>query len=123
MRWGFTKRSADPKIRWGGFGYRHIVAKHGWGPTALARTEETLLTGTRERRSLGTDRAGRERGAYDEYTSNAANGYISRSGLSECLWRVVVEREPREIPEAPEQSQGMPMDSIITAFGKYARKH
>jgi len=105
MRWGWTSLNAKEKIDWQGWGYRKIVAKHGWGPTALEKTSEALIT-------MPTRRSN-----YDEYVGPP---YSSRSGTpAACEWVVSVQREPLETPARPELSQEMPMGGIITAHGRY----
>jgi len=93
MRWGWTSLSPKEFIGWDGWGYRKIVAKHGWGPTARAKTGEALLETRPE-----------PRGIYVDYVGPP---YDSRSGrLGACEWLV---------------SQAMPMGGIITAHGRYVR--
>ncbi len=106
MRWGWTSLNPKDAIDWEGWGYRKIVAKHGWGPTALGRTSQTLFaTPVRE-------------GLYDRYVGQP---YASRSGVfAACEWVVSVQREPLESPARPETSQQAPMSGIITAHGRYA---
>jgi hypothetical protein len=106
MRWGWTSLNAKEEIDWQGWGYRKIVAKHGWGPTALEKTSEALFA------------APVRKLAYDEYVSPP---YSSRSGIPlACEWVVSVQRDPLETPARPESSQGVPMGGIITAYGRYA---
>lgn len=107
MRWGWTSLNAEkPWLDWEGWGYRKIVAKHGWGPTALARTQEALLT------------IPLSNGGYDLYLS--PDTYAGRSGKT-CEWVVVVQRDPRDDSYNPELSQQAPMGGIITAHGRYVR--
>ena len=107
MRWGWTSLDAEnPLIDWRGWGYRKIVAKHGWGPTALARTEAALLT------TPSPD------GAYAEYV--ARDAYDGASGRR-CDWVVVVQRDRLDSDENPEASEQAPMGGIITAHGRWAR--
>jgi hypothetical protein len=105
MRWGWTSLNAKEHIDWQGWGYRKIVAKHGWGPTALEKTSEALLT--TPVRELN----------YDQYIGPP---YTTRSGrVAGCQWVVSVQRDPIEEPERPELSQAVPMGGIITAHGRY----
>jgi len=108
MRWGWTSLSHKETIDWQGWGYRKIVAKHGWGATALERTSEALLS------------APVRVSGYDRYVGPP---YPSQSGtLAACEWVVSVQRDPLETPERPEQSEGVPMNGIITAHGRYVRE-
>jgi hypothetical protein len=107
MRWGWASLDAEkPEIDWEGWGYRKIVAKHGWGPTALTRTQGALLA------------APLDTGRYDEYIS--PDTYAGRSGKS-CEWVVIVQRDPNETSANPEASQQAPMGGIITAHGRWVR--
>jgi len=105
MRWGWTSLNAKEEIDWEGWGFRKIVAKHGWGPTALEKTSEALLT-------LPV--------RVDNYDLYVGPPYTSSAGRpAACEWVVSVQREPYEMPDRPELSQGVPMGGIITAHGRY----
>jgi len=106
MRWGWTTLDAEAPSDWEGWGFRKIVAKHGWGPTALTKTEAALLTAST------TD------GKYANYVLPEL--YDGRTGLT-CEWIVVVQRAPIATDRNPELAQGAPMGGIITAYGRYAR--
>lgn len=111
MRWGWAALDAEKAfIGWEGWGYRKIVAKHGWGPTALQKTTEALQT---------TPGRSGPFGGYDQYVGPP---YGSRSGRpAACEWIVSVQRAPEEEPERPEMSQAAPMGGIITAHGRFIR--
>jgi hypothetical protein len=106
---GYTEPSDNPRIRWAGWGYRHIRAKHGWGPTARALTTQALLT------TPATE------GNYQTYRSPVADRYPNRRGGKQCEWRVVVQRDPYQEPDNPEQSEQAAMGGIITAYGRYVQ--
>lgn len=108
MRWGWAGLNAEkPLVDWKGWGFRKIVAKHGWGPTALERTSQTLLMSPTTK------------GRYDEYKGPP---YASRRGTPlACEWVVEVQRTPEDTLDRPEASQGVPMGGIITAHGRYVR--
>lgn len=108
MRWGFaTLDAADPDAEWEGWGYRKIVAKHGWGPDALQKTIAALQTPPIE--------AGNP--MYDTYLGDDPSQLYSGPTGVLCKWRVVVQREPYEEPKRPESSTGKDLDHIITAHG------
>jgi hypothetical protein len=48
LRWGFTQPPPEgaSRFKWGGWGWRHIVAKHGWATADAQATQSTLLQGT-----------------------------------------------------------------------------
>lgn len=82
-------------------GFLKIVAKHGWGATALAKTQAALLT------------VPAHADKYDRYTLENTPGLPNPA----CDWVVVVQRDANEVPWNPEQTQSAPMNHIITAHG------
>ena len=89
--WSGERRNID---EWDGFGYRHIVAKHGWGSLDLTETEEALAKATPT-----------EGGVPDEWVYDWP---VSGS----CTRRVVVDFEPGKIGEI-EDPEGR---GIVTSF-------
>jgi hypothetical protein len=108
MRWGWAALDAEkPLVDWEGWGFRKIVAKHGWSTSALEKTAQALLM------TPTTD---------DNYEEYVGPPYASRRGVpTACEWVVVVQREPYDLPGRPEAQEGAPMDGIITAHGRYVR--
>jgi hypothetical protein len=87
LRWGETdwlpsRESYSNPVAyidlWGGWGYRHIAAKHGWGPLDRAETEEALLTSLPRTSGRGT------------WIYESLDPTLGESGVS-CTRRVVVD--------------------------------
>lgn len=88
---------------WGGWGYRHILAKHGWSALDREETELALSTGT------PISQGG---GLYRYETPEIANGI----GGVECTRRVVVQFETGLDPETDEEDPAP--RGIVTSFNK-----
>ncbi len=81
---------------WLGWGYRHIYAKHGWGPDDIAATQAALSTTPAPEGTTRLEYTG------PEYQQNGAV----------CVRRVVVSFAT-ERPTEPEPAE------IITSYGRY----
>lgn len=92
---------------WGGWGFRHIYAKHGFGPDDVAATRAALAA------PLGppTPSAGTE--AVDRWVYVGLDLYFSASGAP-CRRLVVVERGKIEADQTPDQT------GIWTSYGTNA---
>jgi hypothetical protein len=103
LRWGVTTPNVSNRhIDWRGWGYRKIVAKHGWGPDDLEATRIALLNGSPEPHAAIP---GRYRYLGPEYGGRAG---------ARCRRMVIVEyeRNQEEIEKNAPTSAG-----IITSFG------
>jgi len=100
LRFGETAWGGDFIDNWSGWGWRHIAAKHGWGPEDEAATRTTLASPS------STETSG---------TSMVYDGpeYV-RNGVV-CLRRVVV-----EFGEDASDPPGTPK-GIITSYGRFVR--
>lgn len=97
LRQGYTY--PRPGGDWGGWGWRHIAAKHGWGPTDAAQTEQALLNPLRVE-LIGDPPTARR---YSGPTYNL-NGQV--------CWRRVVVRF------VPPHGSSLPARGIITSYGR-----
>jgi hypothetical protein len=73
MRWGWTALNDKEPIDWRGWGYRKIVAKHGWGPTALERTSQALFAAPARKGLLGAHTRDRGAGSRPEDSLSAGD--------------------------------------------------
>ncbi len=99
LRWGRSSWLRGTQDAWSGWGFRHIRAKHGWGPEDEAETRATLLapitTSVEPENSTSMTYGGE---------TFEANGAI-------CRRVVTVQFAMREYEAAPR--------GIITSYGKY----
>jgi hypothetical protein len=87
---------------WGGWGYRHIAAKHGWTSAEVTATREALLSGTTTPDPI----RGVDRWIY------RGPEYLGRNGVR-CQRVVVVDFGTTDREEAV----GVGPASIVTSFG------
>jgi hypothetical protein len=102
LRWGTATPQPPPEL-WSGFGYRKIVAKHGWSLADEAATRDVLSTAqpTQEPGNRGNDR-----------WTFIGQPYGGRDGRP-CVRVVVVDYDP---PPGMTEAEG-----IITSFGSDPR--
>lgn len=111
LRYGYTKTEGNPITNWGGWGFRHIVAKHGWSSLDYAATvlalkdSSPLVTTVRDKYGVTTSTTQRYTYRGPEYTGK--NGAL-------CRRYVVVDYSPR----LKEVAAGQPAASMITSYGR-----
>jgi hypothetical protein len=99
LRQGWTKPRASGG--WAGWGWRHIAAKHGWGPIDRIQTEQALLS------PIKVDTSG---DALGPTTRTYFGAVFSLNGVV-CIRKVVVRFA------APRGRVSYPPRGIITSHG------
>jgi len=116
LRWGYTARLANVYSDWGGWGYRHIAAKHGWTKLERDATVEALSRPPVAVEHIDDRNGGR---VVDRHIYHGPV-YSGRYG-AECVRAVAVEFDYNDVGGdnrwSDEIANGTKSAGIITSFG------
>ncbi len=121
MRWGYTRRVENVYADWGGWGFRHIAAKHGWGAADKAATVEALQRAPVEIVEVEDTTRSPTDPRYVERYRYHGPVYQGRYGAS-CVREVIVDfdynAQGGDNRRARERASDVPAPSIITSYGR-----